>query len=90
MTQLESHSAATAAGSSGSSAATGGGGAAEGAAACVVCLEQPENDCGVLPCGHVLALGSVTKLARGARTGGFKCPYCTCQCTIAAATALSV
>jgi hypothetical protein len=53
VTQLESHSAATAAGSSVSSAATGGGGAAEGAAACVVCLETPENDCGVLPCGHV-------------------------------------
>ena len=41
----------------------------------------------LLPCGHVLALESLTKLARGSRAARFKCPYCPAENTIAAAQA---
>lgn len=53
----------------------------------------------LLPCGHVLALGSVTKLAReraiggvmrGSRSARFKCPYCPAECTMVAAQSLTI
>ena len=44
----------------------------------------------LLPCGHVLALGSVTKLARGSRATRFKCPYCPSECSSAGCQALSI
>ena len=53
-------------------------------------LATPDNPPMMLPCGHVLALGSVTKLARGSRSARFKCPYCPAQSTIAAAQSLSI
>ena len=42
----------------------------------------------MLPCGHVLALSSITKLARGSRTHRFKCPYCPAECSTAMAKEL--
>ena len=53
-------------------------------------LATPGNPPMLLPCGHVLAFGSVTKLARGSRSARFKCPYCPCECTTAAAQALTI
>ena len=53
-------------------------------------LATPDNPPMMLPCGHVLALGSVTKLARGSRSARFKCPYCPAQSKIAAAQSLSI
>ncbi len=44
----------------------------------------------LLPCGHVLALASVSKLARGARSSPFKCPYCPVEGTPASAQALTI
>jgi hypothetical protein len=48
----------------------------------------------LLPCGHVLSLSSVTKLAReratGSRSSRFKCPYCPAECTIVAAQSLTI
>lgn len=42
----------------------------------------------MLPCGHVLSLGSIAKLARGSRSVRFKCPYCPAECSTAMAKAL--
>ena len=53
-------------------------------------LATPENPPVMLQCGHVLALGSVTKLARGSRTSCVKCPYCAGESTISTAAALSI
>ena len=43
----------------------------------------------LLPCGHVLALGSLTKLC-GSRSARFKCPYCPAESTIAKTQALGI
>ena len=48
----------------------------------------PDNPPMMLPCGHVLALSSITKLARGSRTHRFKCPYCPAECSTAMAKQL--
>ena len=58
--------------------------------ACPVSKEPttPGNPPMLLPCGHVLALGSLTKLARGSRTVRFKCPYCPAEATTAMAKVL--
>jgi len=48
----------------------------------------PDNPPMLLPCGHVLSLGSIVKLARGLRTVRFKCPYCPVESTAAMAKAL--
>ena len=48
----------------------------------------PDNPPMMLPCGHVLALSSITKLARGSRTHRFKCPYCPAECSTAMAKEL--
>ena len=53
-------------------------------------LATPGTPPMMLPCGHVLALGSVTKLARGTRSARFKCPYCPSEATIAAAQSLTI
>ena len=53
-------------------------------------LATADNPPMLLPCGHVLALGSVTKLARGARSARFKCPYCPAECTTTATQALTI
>jgi len=50
----------------------------------------PSNPPVLLPCGHVLALGSATKLARGSRSAHFKCPYCPAEGTIATAQVLTL
>ncbi len=42
----------------------------------------------MLPCGHVLALGSIAKLARGSRSLRFKCPYCPAEGSTAMAKQL--
>lgn len=42
----------------------------------------------LLPCGHVLSLGSIAKLGRGSRSVRFKCPYCPSESTSAMATVL--
>ena len=51
-------------------------------------LAAPGNPPVMLPCGHVLALSSITKLARGSRTHRFKCPYCPAECSTAMAKQL--
>jgi len=48
----------------------------------------PDNPPMLLPCGHVLSLGSIAKLARGSRTVRFKCPYCPAESTTAMAKVL--
>jgi len=48
----------------------------------------PDNPPMLLPCGHVLSLGAIVKLARGSRTVRFKCPYCPVESTTAMAKAL--
>ena len=42
----------------------------------------------LLPCGHVLSLASMAKLARGSRTMRFKCPYCPVESNMVMARAL--
>ena len=44
----------------------------------------------MLPCGHVLALGSIAKLARGSRSTRFKCPYCPAESSTAMAKPLAL
>lgn len=44
----------------------------------------------MLPCGHVLALGSIAKLARGSRSTRFKCPYCPAESSTAMAKPLTL
>ena len=53
-------------------------------------LATPGNPPMLLPCGHVLALASVTKLARSSRNAQFKCPYCPAESTSADAQALLI
>ena len=56
-----------------------------------LCLQEPataDNPPMLLPCGHVLSHGSVTKLARGSRNVRFKCPYCPLETTAGMAKAL--
>jgi hypothetical protein len=48
----------------------------------------PDNPPMMLPCGHVLALDSIAKLARGSRSLRFKCPYCPSECSTAMAKQL--
>ena len=38
---------------------------------------------------HVLALSSITKLARGSRTHRFKCPYLLAYCPAECSTAMA-
>ena len=53
-------------------------------------LATPGNPPALLPCGHVLALSSATKLARGSRSARFKCPYCPAECTMAQTQSLTI
>mmetsp|Transcript_19924 Transcript_19924/g.53652 ORF Transcript_19924/g.53652 Transcript_19924/m.53652 type:complete len:368 (-) Transcript_19924:131-1234(-) len=53
--------------------------------ACPVSREQctRANPPMALPCGHVISMTSISKLARGCRTTRFKCPYCPTETTMA-------
>lgn len=53
-------------------------------------VATPGNPPMLLLCGHVLSLGAVSKLARGARSTRFKCPYCPADSTSASAQALTI
>lgn len=53
-------------------------------------VSTPGNPPTRLPCGHVLALNSVTKLSRGSRTARFKCPYCPMECSSEQTQALTI
>lgn len=57
---------------------------------CPVSKEQTTHDNPpmLLLCGHVVALGSIAKLARGSRSVRFKCPYCPSESTSSMAKVL--
>ena len=58
--------------------------------ACPVSREPATDDNPpmLLPCGHVLSLASMAKLARGSRTMRFKCPYCPVESNMVMARVL--